>query len=341
MHPILQPLLEKASRAEPITRPEAESVIPLLRDNLPDVMATARIAASASGVKPFTCGIVNAKSGQCGEDCAFCAQSARHQADAMKPIGECSSQAPQTPLADEDALLRRAEAYKREGVHRMGMVTAGRSPEPKTLERLCGAARKIREQAGIYLCASLGLINADQARMLKDAGFRRYHHNLETSRKVFPQVCTTHTFEQRIETTECAKKAGLALCAGGIFGFGESWSDRLDFSEDLESVDPEAIPVNLLIPVPGTPLGGHAVPLSPREGLGLISLLRLLHPRRTLIMCAGRRTSLGEFGNWVYSAGVNAIMVGDYLTRKGNDRDEDCRLLEMIGIGKGEENHAH
>ncbi|MDR1745080.1 MAG: biotin synthase BioB, partial [Planctomycetota bacterium] len=319
MHPILRSILAKAARAEKIDRRDAESLIPILRENLPDVMAAARIAASASGVRPFTCGIVNAKSGQCGEDCAFCAQSNRHGAAA-----------PSTPLLDEDALLKRAETYAADSIDHMSMVTAGRGPAGATLERLCGAARKIRERVGIRLCASLGIIDAKQARALKDAGFERYHHNLETSRSVFPSLCSTHSFDERLATVACAKAAGLKTCSGGIFGFGESWADRLDFFADLETADPDAIPVNILIPVPGTPFGG-ARAIEPWEGLALIAVLRLMHPSRTVIMCAGRTSSLGEFGNWVYSAGANAIMVGDYLTRKGNDRDEDFRFLQMIG----------
>lgn len=323
MHPILAPILAKAARAEKIDRSEAESLIPLLRSELPDVMAIARIAASASGVEPFTCGIVNARSGRCGEDCAFCAQSDRHGAET-----------PSTPLLDEDALLKRAETYAADGIDRMSMVTAGRGPGKKTLERLCGAARKIRERVDIRLCASLGILDGEGARMLKDAGFERYHHNLETSRRLFPSLCSTHSFDERLETAACAKAAGLRLCSGGVFGFGESWADRLDFFADLEAADPDAIPVNILIPVPGTPLGG-AQAIAPWEGLALIALLRLTHPSRGVIMCAGRKGSLGEFGNWVHQAGVNAIMVGDYLTRKGNDRDEDFRFLQMIGLRPG------
>ena len=320
MHPVLIPILEKAARGEAIARSEAESALPLLSTELPDLMAIARIAASVLGVRPFACGIINAKSGSCSEDCAYCAQSGRHAGDAAV-----------TPLASVDEILRRAERYAADGIAYMSMVTAGRGPSGRTMDRVCKAARAVREKVGIGLCASLGILGEGQARALRDAGFARYHHNLESSRKTFAQTCTTHTFDDRLATVVQAKAAGLKVCSGGLFGHGESWADRLNFSEDLAEAAPDAIPVNILIPVPGTPFAGVR-PISPREGLGILVMLRLMHPGRTIIMCAGRKTSLGEFGNWVYSAGANAVMVGDYLTRRGNDRDEDFRFLDMIGV---------
>lgn len=322
MHSILKSLLAKASNGRAATRNEVEAAIPLLRRELPDVMAVARIAASASGVKPFVCAIVNAKSGNCSEDCAFCAQSSRHRGDALP-----------TPLADVDSLLERAEVYAAAGMHRMSMVTAGKGPSNAILDRVCEAAARIRERVGLVLCASLGIIDAGQARALRDAGIERYHHNLELSRAMFAAACSTHTYDERLATVANAKAAGMKVCSGGIFGCGESWADRLDFSEDLAGADPDAIPVNILIPVPGTPYA-DVRPIEPWEALGIVAVFRLMHPGRSVIMCAGRKSSLGDFGNWVFSAGANGIMAGDYLTRKGNDRDEDARFFDIIGIDR-------
>lgn len=322
MNPTVASIADKARRAEKISRSEAASLLPLFKTHLADLMATARMSLAESEPAPIVCGIINARSGGCGEDCAFCAQSRRRQ----------GGEAVESNLLDEDELLRQADVAMGRGITHLSLVTAGRGLDDATVDRLCRAGAKIRVNADINLCASLGELTPDKARRLAEAGFTRYHHNLETSRSHFPQVCTTHTYDQRLATIANAKAAGLRVCSGGIFGIGESWADRLDFIEDLELADVDSIPVNFLIPISGTPCGELPV-LSARDGLAILVMLRLLLPGRNVIMAAGRLEVLGQFANWIFLAGANGLMVGDFLTCPNNRPEVDRELLDLLGIG--------
>lgn len=315
----LDNILGAAVAGKALTRDDARTLLPHLKTELLDIMAAARLSASAAGVASFTCGILNAKSGRCGEDCAYCAQSARH-----------GGNAPVKPLCSEDDMLRRAEELAAHGVDYMGLVASGGGPLPAEFDQLCRAAGKITARVDIRLCASIGKLDEDQARRLKDAGFSRCHHNLETSREFFPSVCTTHTFAERTATVGNAKAAGLTVCSGGLFGMGETWEDRLSLSASVAELDADSIPVNFLIPIPGTPMGGRTA-LGPAEALAIIAVLRLMNPGRDIIVCGGRLGSLGDFAPLVLSAGANGLIVGDYLTRKGGAPAADFRYLEEMG----------
>ncbi len=285
-----------------------------------DILATAQLVRSAHlGTEVATCGIVNAKSGRCSEDCAFCAQSGRHHA-----------QTAVYPLMPAKRLFERARELSDAGVARFGIVTSGNTLAEREFETLCDAARRIRAALPIALCCSLGQLTPKRAQKLKDAGFLRYHHNLETAASFFPAICTTHEYKDDVETVRCARAAGLEVCSGGIFGLGESWEQRVEMAQLLRELDVTAIPVNFLTPIPGTPLGVRS-PLPPHEALRILAVYRLMHPTRHIYVCGGRRAVLGEWRTWIHLAGANGVMTGDYLTTKGCSMEQDDAILREMG----------
>jgi biotin synthase len=310
-------ILQTAIERRPLSRHEAKALIPFDASGLRALLAAA-IVASGSAVA-FTCGIINAKSGRCSEDCSFCAQSRYHKTNA-----------PVYALVGKETLYERASRLAESGVTRMGIVAGGSRPSEREFASICGAAGHIAGSVGIELCASLGILGEDQARMLKEAGIRSYHHNLETGRSFYPEVCTTHSYDVRVETVKNAKAAGLRVCSGGLFGMGENWEQRLELSETLRELDVESIPVNFLMAVPGTRLE-NAPGLSTADAVGLIALLRLMHPERDIVLCGGRSKALGEWDRLAVLAGANGVMVGDYLTEKGSPFERDRQMLHEAG----------
>lgn len=326
---------ETASAGRALSRSEARSLLDFFNGDLLgllDLVAAARLAArrpvqagseraeAGKPPRPFTCGIINAKSGRCAENCSFCAQSGYH-----------ATAAPVYPLIANEKLLERAELLADNGVDYMGIVISGTGPTPGDFERICVVAGRIRARTGIRLCASLGILKPEQAASLKQAGFTSYHHNLETARSYYGQICSTHGIELRERTVQNARAAGLRVCSGGIFGLGESWEQRLEMAETLQELAVDSIPLNFLNPIPGTPLE-KAKPLSPEEALGSIAMFRLLHPDRDIVICGGRGRALGAWENLLFSAGANGLMVGDYLTTKGSPFEKDLELLRVLGI---------
>lgn len=274
--------------------------------------------------RPFTCGIINARSGRCTEDCAFCAQSRHYHTNT-----------PVYPLVDKDTLLRRARELARHGVTRMGIVTAGAGPGEADFDRICAAAGRIRREVEIALCASLGVLTRAKAVRLKDAGFTSYHHNLETARSYYPAICTSHDYERRCETVRLAAEAGLRVCSGGLFGLGESWEQRIELAATLRELNVDSIPINFLMPIPGTPLE-KAPRLRPEEGLAVVALFRLMHPGRDIVICGGRTTTLGNWDLPALFSCANGMMVGDYLTEKGGPFERDMALARELEHFQGE-----
>lgn len=297
----------------------AVKVAAALPRELRSVIAAA-LAAGKDGAR-FTCGIINAKSGRCSEDCAFCAQSRYHMTGT-----------PVHPLLPASKIHERACLLAENGVTRMGIVTSGAGPSEADFDKICAIARKIREDVGIELCASLGALDEGKALRLKQAGFGSYHHNLETARSFYPAICSTHSYESRCETVRQAGRAGLRVCSGGLFGLGESWEERIELAVTLRELNVDSIPVNFLMPVAGTRLAG-AKPVGLLEGLGILSLFRLMHPERDIVLCGGRGATLGEWDRLAALGLANGVMVGDYLTEKGSPFARDMRMLrEMEGM---------
>lgn len=267
------------------------------------------------------CVIINAKSGLCSEDCAFCSQAATSRAGA-----------PRYPLLSREELVAAAQQAAAAGAARFSLVTAGRGiisrPEQKAVLEAVAA---IRRATPIEVCVSLGIVDQRFLQELKAAGVYRYHHNLETAPSFFPRICTTHNFAERVATIEAAKKAGLAVCAGGIFGLGESVAQRWEMARSLKQLEVEAIPLNFLHPLPGTGLEARPL-LSPLEALKIIVAFRLFFPERSLIICGGRQVTLRSLAPLIFAAGADALMTGDYLTTKGRLPEDDRQMLKDLGL---------
>jgi biotin synthase len=266
------------------------------------------------GNKIELCAIVNAKSGKCSEDCVFCAQSSRYKTDT-----------PEYLLIEAERILEKAVEAKNNKVKRFSIVISGKKPSKKELIKIADSIELLRKNE-INVCASLGLIKYDEISYLKDKGLQRLHCNIETSERYFNKICSTHKFSDKVETIESAKKAGLSVCSGGVFGMGESWSDRLDMAKFLKNSDVDSVPLNFLTPIKGTPLEGY-MPLSPMEALKIISLFRIMLPDKEIRVCGGRPL-LGDFTSWIFLAGANALMTGNYLTTLGRDYKDDLDFIE-------------
>lgn len=304
----------------PLSPATAKDILEYLPAKAKALVAAALAASFGNaGPKPFTCAIINAKSGRCSEDCAFCAQSRFH-----------NTVAPVYPLLEEKAIIERASLLAEKKVTRLGLVTSGAGPSRADFDKLCAVAGKIRERFPLQLCASLGVLDDGKARSLKQAGFTSYHHNLETARSFYPHICASHSYNSRRETVLRAKAAGLRVCSGGLFGLGESWEQRLELAETLRELDVDSIPINFLMPIPGTPLQRRK-PLRPLEGLAVIALFRLLHPGKDIVICGGRSTTLGDWDRLVFFGAANGVMLGDYLTTNGNPFDRDLQILRDMG----------
>jgi biotin synthase len=268
-------------------------------------------------------GIVSAKTGGCPEDCGFCSQSARF-----------SSPVRAAPLLDLDELLAAAEETARLGASEFCIVVALRGPDERTLARVVEAVPLIRERTGLNVAASLGILTADQARRLAEAGLHRYNHNLETARSYFASVVTTHTWEERVETCRLVRAAGMELCCGVLLGMGESDDQRLELLGQVREVDPAEVPVNFLNPRPGTPMAGRPL-VEPLEAIRWIALFRLALPGVILRYAGGREVTLRQLQALGLTAGINALIVGNYLTTLGRDPQDDLDLLADLGMPVG------
>jgi len=264
------------------------------------------------------CSIINAKSGRCSEDCHFCAQSARYQ-----------TEAPVYPLLDKAKILAAAHEAKKIGASRFSLVTSGRGLTSEDLPLVLEIIRAIRKEVGIKVCASLGILGESELGQLKEAGVSRYHHNLESSREFFPQVCTSHSFGDRIATIKAAQAVGLSVCSGGIFGLGESEADRLSMAMSLVECGIDSVPINILIPLAGTPCAGLA-PLPITEILRSIALYRLILPQAAIRLAAGRESALADFLSSAFMAGADGMMIGGYLTQRGRSPEADRQFAEEI-----------
>ena len=270
------------------------------------------------GKKIELCAIVNAKSGLCSEDCIFCAQSSRYKTNA-----------PVYPLIEKDKILQKVIEAKRHKVKRFSLVTSGKRPSKREIEKIGNYIEEIRK-TGIHTCASLGLLEYDEICYLRDKGLERLHCNIETSESFFNRICTTHRFSDKVNTLENAIKAGLSVCSGGVFGIGETWNHRIEMAVFLSKLDVDSVPINFLTPIAGTPLEKKE-PLSPMEALKIVALFRLILPEKDIRICGGS-SLLGEFSSWIFIAGANALMTGNYLTTQGRNYIDDLKFIYNHGL---------
>lgn len=272
------------------------------------------------GNKVKLCSIVPGRLGGCSQDCAFCAQSSRYK----------------THIADagytgDDDIIAAAEKACKNKVPNFGIVYSGKTISEQELQRLEKLAAVIRSKLPVKLCCGLGIISKQQAHRLKAAGFARYNHNLETSRRFFPQIVSTHSYSERVETIKAAVQAGLGVCAGGIFGLGESDEDRIDMALELRQLGADTVPMNFLHPIPGTPLGDRKPP-EPAEILRIIAMYRFILPKAHLKIAGGRVLNLRDMQSWIFYAGATSLMVGDYLTTAGRKIEDDMQMLKDLNL---------
>ncbi|NOX20769.1 MAG: biotin synthase BioB [Nitrospirae bacterium] len=277
------------------------------------------LRARYRGNKVDLCSIINAKSGKCPEDCKYCAQSIHYQTGA-ESYG----------LLDRERILEQAREAKKWGAKRFCIVTSGKRPSPKELERIADCIASIKE-IGLLPCATLGILSREDLQLLKEAGLNRYHHNLETSRSFFPEVCSTHSYDEKLKTIEAVKELGLSLCCGGIFGLGEDWQHRMEMARELKRIGPDSVPINFLIPIKGTPLGRRPK-LNPVEALRVVALFRIVLPDAEVRVCGGRLQVLGEFNSMIFMAGADGLLVGNYLTQPGRVVEDDLRIIRAQGL---------
>lgn len=272
--------------------------------------------------KVSLCAIVNAKSGLCTEDCAFCAQS-----------GKFKTKIKTYPLLTPQEILKSAEVASANGVNCFSIVTSGKGlNNDKELSSIAKSIELIAKKfPSLKRSASLGIINEKSLKILRDAGLQKYHHNLETSKAFFPNVSKTHSFEERSIVILTAKVLGFEICSGGIFGLGESWDDRIDLGLTLKRLKVDSIPINFLNPVKGTNLERREI-LNPKEALLIIALFRILLPDRDIKICGGRNAALGNEDHKIFSSGASGMMVGNYLTVSGNDFERDLKMIKNLGL---------
>lgn len=292
----------------------------LLAEDLSSLCQEAnRIRETFRGNSIQLCSIINGRCGQCSEDCKFCAQSSHYHAN----IEEHPLLSPKTILAD-------CRYHISQKVSRYSIVTAGKKLEGKDFQTALEAYRMMAKEGTIGLCASHGLLSQDAFFQLKEAGVTRYHANIETSKQNFPNICTTHSFADKLETISRAKRAGLEICSGGIIGMGESWQDRIDMALTLSELKVDSIPLNILQPIKGTPFE-HLNPISEEDSLRTVAIFRYINPETSVRLAAGR-ISMKESGKYVFLSGADSAITGDMLTTSGNRIAQDRDMLASMGF---------
>ncbi|USR93058.1 biotin synthase BioB [Phormidium yuhuli AB48] len=292
--------------------------------------AADRVRQECCGNVVDLCSIVNVKSGSCSENCGFCSQSAHHPGEDSPIYG----------LKSPEEILAQAKSAELAGAKRFCLVSQGRgpkysSPKSQEFEQVLETVRRIIAETSIKPCCALGEVTPEQAQRLAEAGVTRYNHNLEASENFFPEIVSTHSWRDRVETVKHLKAAGIQACTGGILGMGESWGDRLDLAFALRELEVESIPLNLLNPREGTPLGDRDR-LDPYEALKAIAIFRLILPTRILRYAGGREAVMGELQALGLKSGLNAMLIGHYLTTMGQPPEKDNEMLESLGLEGGE-----
>jgi len=286
------------------------------------LMAAAnQIREAFKGRHVILCSIVNAKSGLCSEDCAFCAQSIHHRT-AIETF----------PLLQPYQILEKAKEAKRLGAHEFSIVTSGKGiKKEKEIQQIIEALTEIKKITSLKRCTSLGILPREYFVALKEGGLEIYHHNLEVSRSFFHNICSTHPFEEDYQTIKEAKEVGLKVCSGGIFGVGESFQQRVELAFTLKELDVDSIPLNFLIPIDGTRFEKYPL-LEPLEALKIISLFRFIFPKKNIIVCGGREVVLKDLQSMIFLAGANGMILGHYLTTLGRAAQEDIKMIEALGL---------
>src|SRR6187397_2985299 len=266
------------------------------------------------------CSLVNAKSGGCAEDCGFCAQSRFAEADT-----------PMHAMMTPDQILEHAKAAEAAGAHRFCMVTQGQGLSKRDFQNILEGAKLVAEHTNLKRCASIGHMSVDRAKALKEAGIQRVHHNVETAESYYPEVSSTVRYEGRLRTIDAVLEAGLETCVGGILNLGETREQRVEMAFELAAIDPTSVPINLLNPRPGTKFGDREY-MDPWEAVKWIAIFRLILPDALFRLCGGRVENIGELQTMAVRAGLNGVMMGNFLTTLGSTPEEDRAMFEELGL---------
>ena len=315
---VVSDLKEKVLKGGSITRDEA---VMLSKAPLNELTKSAdEIRRRLAGNGFDICTIINGKCGRCSEDCKYCAQSAHYHTACAESY----------PLLSTEKLVEGAKHNEKQGVLRYSIVTSGKRLSDDEVAKLCESIREIKKQCSIEVCVSLGLLDEKQFKKLADAGCSRVHCNLESSADFFPEICTTHTYEEKIETLKAAKRAGMSICSGGIMGLGETMEDRIDMVMTARSLGVKSIPVNILNPIKGTPFENN-IPLTNDEACRCVAVFRFIIPDGS-IRLAGGRGLVGDKGRACFESGANAAISGDMLTTAGITVDTDMKMIKELGF---------
>jgi biotin synthase len=330
-HPRLAELGSRVLGGEMISRGEARCLFELESGaDIFELMAWAnRIRERFKGNQVHLCSIVNAKAGACSENCSFCAQSSFYQTGS-----------PKYGFVDPEPVLEAAEEANKNGVTALGLVAAWKGlKEGPMLDEVCARIEELAKSGKVRPDASLGIIKSQAvADRLKQAGLECYGHNLESSKRFFPNHCTTHAYEDRIETIGYLKKAGISICSGGIIGLGETREDRCDLAFALREAGANVVPINILNPIKGTPFENNP-PLPPMEILKTIACFRFILPRQEIMIAGGRTVNLRDLQSMVFLAGASALMVGNYLTTLNQPVEKDLQMLKDLGLDPNWDKH--
>ncbi len=313
---------EKVFSGEGISSEDVIELFDIPDKHLKDLAACANeITRDFNGKKVDVEQLNNIKKNACSEDCTFCGQSA---------FFDTGIETYQLPPPEE--VVIKAQKAKDDGAESYCLVAAWREPSAKDFELVCKIISQINERVRIDVECSLGFLTRDQAEKLKGLGVKRYNHNLETARSKFPEICTTHTYDDRLQTLGIARDAGLELCTGGIIGLGETREQRLELALELKRLYPEEVTINILVPMPGTPMELLTVPLHNSEIIRMFAVIRFLLPESVIKISGGRESRLPDSGEELLQSGANGIITEGYLTTGGNDADEDRKLIKRIGL---------
>ena len=312
---------EKVFSGIGISSDDAEKLFNVSDENIKELaMAANQITRDFNGNKVDVEQLNNIKKNACSEDCSFCGQSA---------FFDTGIETYQLPTAEE--VVIKASKAKKEGAESYCLVAAWREPSPKDFDKVCNIIREINNKVGINVECSLGFLTPEQAKKLKELNVKRYNHNLETSKSKFSEICTTHTYDDRLKTLQIARAAGLELCTGGIIGLGETRKQRIELALELSALYPEEVTINILVPVPGTPLELQ-IKLANSEIVRMFSVIRFLLPESVIKISGGRETNLDDSGEELLQSGANGIITSGYLTMSGNDSEKDFKMIKKIGL---------
>ena len=265
------------------------------------------------------CSIINARNGICSQNCRYCAQSSHYRTDIES-----------FPLLDVKTVTDAAFDAQKNGIDRIAIVTSGKTPDESDFNRMLEMIKSINELGKIKSCASIGILNEEQAQLLAQSGLKRFHHNINSARSYYPEVCTTHTFEDRINTCKLVKKYGMELCCGVILGMGESIEQRVEMAEILAEIEPESIPINILMPIPQTPFENYHDKIDEEHILRTLAIFKIANPKSVLRFCGGRMRLSAEGQEKALKYCVEGVLTGDYLTTTGKSYEQDLKTIEKL-----------